>query len=302
MHDNSLGEIIRSLRKKAHLSQEDLADGICSAVSISRIENGTQMPSGTVLEALLGRLGTSTYQLCDIYYRSEKQLAFEQESETVSRAVAEGNIEEAKKGLIRLEESAGTDALNLQCFLMLDASVKLAEGDDPEKILRILYQSLAQTKPSFNFEDFRNDLLSAREANILNIIVAVLYHSGEAPRAIRLGEELITSLNRHKSGLKEYQIIKINLAFNLAQCLEKEHRYKEAFTYIQMAEELSLGSFEQALLPEIEFGKAKLYHLLGDDRECTAILKAIVPYMELVRKTEFAGIVRSYAEKELGIT
>lgn len=69
-----------------------------------------------------------------------------------------------------------------------------------------------------------------------------------------------------------------------------------------MAEELSLGSFEQALLPEIEFGKAKLYHLLGDDRECTAILKAIVPYMELVRKTEFAGIVRSYAEKELGIT
>ena len=145
-------------------------------------------------------------------------------------------------------------------------------------------------------------MLSAREANILNIIVAVLYHSGEAPRAIRLGEELITSLNRHKSGLKEYQIIKINLSFNLAQCLEKENRYKEAFTYIQMAEELSLGSFEQALLPEIEFGKAKLYHLLGDDRECTAILKAIVPYMELVRKTEFAGIVRSYAEKELGIT
>ncbi len=32
------GDIIRSLRKQAGLSQEDLADGICSAVSISCIE------------------------------------------------------------------------------------------------------------------------------------------------------------------------------------------------------------------------------------------------------------------------
>ena len=68
-----------------------------------------------------------------------------------------------------------------------------------------------------------------------------------------------------------------------------------------MAEELSLNSFEQALLPEIEFGRAKICHLLGNDKECTAILKAIVPYMKLVHKTEFAEIVCDYAEKELGL-
>ena len=73
----TLGQRIQELRKGLGLSQEELADGICSPVSISRIENGAQMPSGTVLEALLARLGTSTYQLCDIYYRSEKQQAFE---------------------------------------------------------------------------------------------------------------------------------------------------------------------------------------------------------------------------------
>ena len=145
-------------------------------------------------------------------------------------------------------------------------------------------------------------LLSVREANILNIMAAALFRCGRPQEAIRLGEELMSSLKRHKSGLQEYQIIKINLAFNLAQCLEKEGRYSEAFIYIQMAEELSLNGFEQALLPEIEFGKAKLYHLLGDDGACEAIIRAIVPYMELVRKTEFAGIVRSYAQKELGIT
>ena len=49
MQKNTLGEIIHHLRKKAGLTQEALADGICSPVSISRIENGKQMPSGKVL-------------------------------------------------------------------------------------------------------------------------------------------------------------------------------------------------------------------------------------------------------------
>ena len=47
---NSLGDIIRDLRKSKKITQEELADGICSSVSISRIENGTQMPSGSTLE------------------------------------------------------------------------------------------------------------------------------------------------------------------------------------------------------------------------------------------------------------
>lgn len=167
MRNNSLGDVIRSLRKKTGLSQEELADGICSPVSVSRIENGTQMPSGTVLEALLARLGTSTYQICDIYYRSEKQQEFEQEAEEVSRLISEGNLEGAKSRLAHLEDSAGTDSLNRQFYLLLDASIKVNENGNQEEVLAVLYDALAQTKASFDFEDFRNVLLSVREANIL---------------------------------------------------------------------------------------------------------------------------------------
>ena len=75
MGTNTLGEIIYSLRKKAGLTQEALADGICSPISVSRIENGNQMPSSKVLEKLLERLGTGTYQLCNVYYENECQAA-----------------------------------------------------------------------------------------------------------------------------------------------------------------------------------------------------------------------------------
>lgn len=78
MKKNTLGDTIRELRKRANITQEELADGICSPVSISRIENGTQMPSGTILDGILQKLGSSTYQLCDVYFKTDLQLRFEE--------------------------------------------------------------------------------------------------------------------------------------------------------------------------------------------------------------------------------
>lgn len=301
MRNNSLGEIIRSLRKQAGLSQEELADGICSPVSVSRIENGTQMPSSSVLEDLLSKLGAGTYQICDIYYKNEKQLVFEETSEAVTKLIAAGNLPEAKKQLGLLEEYAKENEANEQLYMLLDASIRLYEQMSPEEILAMLKQALALTKPTFDYSDFRNTLLTVREANILNAIVVVLYRLDNTLEAIHLGEELMKALKKHKSGLKEYQVIKINLAFNLAQCMEKEKRYKEALMYSEFAENLSINSPEQMLLPEIEFIKAKVYHLLGNNTECVRILKAVVPYMELVKKNSFAELVKSYALRELNI-
>lgn len=299
MHNNALGEILRSLRKQAGLSQEKLADGICSSVSISRIENGLQMPSSTVLEGLLNKLGAGTYQICNIYYKNEKQHAFEEKAEFVTKLISEGNLSEAKEQLALLADSAKENNTNEQFYLLLDASIKLYEQTDPNNILATLKQALTLTKSEIDYFDLRNTLLSIREANILNVIVAVLIKLDKTIEAIHLGEELMTALKKHESGLKEYQIIKINLAFNLAQCMEIEKRYKEALMYSELAEDFSINSPEQMLLPEIEFIKAKVYHLLGNDEECSRILKAVVPYMELIKKTSFAKLVKDYALKEL---
>lgn len=52
-----LGDVIRELRNRCHLTQEELAAGICSVSSVAKIEGGSQMPSGRVAEALLRKLG-----------------------------------------------------------------------------------------------------------------------------------------------------------------------------------------------------------------------------------------------------
>lgn len=296
-----LGDIIRSLRKQAGLSQEELADGICSAVSISRIENGVQMPSSAVLDKILAKLGAGTYQICNIYYRNEKQLAFEKNVQEIKQLISQGKLSEANDKLETLKDFAKDDTSNMQYYILLASSIKLYENRDVSEIIFELKNALKLTKSDFNFADFQNMLLSPLEINILNALIAAMYKNGDILDAIRLGEELFKSMEKHESKLKEYQVSKINLSFNLAQCMEKEHRYKEALNYCEIAEKLSLNSTEQMLLPEIEFIKAKAYHLLGRDNECIQIIKAIVPYMELVHKTEFARLARDYALNELDI-
>lgn len=54
-----LGDVIRELRGRLHMTQEELAAGICSVSSIAKIESGSQMPSGRIAEALFRRLRDS---------------------------------------------------------------------------------------------------------------------------------------------------------------------------------------------------------------------------------------------------
>ena len=58
-----LGPIIKARREELGLSQEDLADGICSVPTLSRIENGERMPTKNHFEMLMQRLGYSAMSL-----------------------------------------------------------------------------------------------------------------------------------------------------------------------------------------------------------------------------------------------
>ena len=57
MKEIFLGEFIKQRRLELGLTQEQLCEGICEPMTISRIENGRQTPSRNRINALLQRLG-----------------------------------------------------------------------------------------------------------------------------------------------------------------------------------------------------------------------------------------------------
>jgi len=57
MSVRNAGAAIREARQKAGLSQEKLSEGICSVLSLSRIENGTAGVSPATFQALMSHAG-----------------------------------------------------------------------------------------------------------------------------------------------------------------------------------------------------------------------------------------------------
>lgn len=302
MKKNTLGEIIYHLRKKAGLTQEALAEGICSPVSVSRIENGNQMPSGKILEQLLERLGTGTYQLCNVYYENECQAALRQNLAEIGAQVSVGDFAQAKAALQRLSTEK-MDSANLQHAKMLLAAIHMQErtASEPVKVEleAELIDALRLTKPNINLEDCRRELFSPTEVNLLVMLTTARYMAGKNLEAIRLGEEIMFALDQNKSRLSDYKCLQINLAHNLSRIMQDEGRYREAFSYAEKAEKLSTSGPEQFLLPEIEFGIARILHQMGKPQESRARIETLIPYMRLIGKTEMADLAQEYLDQNL---
>lgn len=298
MEKNTLGEIIYRLRKKAGLTQEALADGICSSVSISRIENGNQMPSVKVLEQLLERLGTGTYQLCNVYYENECQASLHRTLAEIDAQVSASDFVQARKALQQLSTKK-MDPANLQHTKMLHAAIRMQDGSADEHIEAELVNALRLTKPNIDLDDCRSELFSPTEVNLLVMLTTAKYMAGKKLEAIRTGEEVMFALDRNQSRLSDYKVLQINLAHNLGQIMLDERRYQEALLYAKKAEELSIRGTEQFLLPEIEFGIAQILNNMGKSQESRARMEALIPYMRLIGKVKMADLAQEYLDKNL---
>lgn len=298
MGTNTLGEIIYHLRKKAGLTQEALADGICSPISVSRIENGNQMPSSKVLKQLLERLGTGTYQLCNVYYENECQASLHQTLSEIDAQVSTGDFGAARTALQQLSTKK-MDSVNLQHTKMLHAAICIKDGTADENIEIELVNALRLTKPNIDLADCRGELFSPTEVNILVMLTTAKYMAGKNLEAIRMGEEVMSALERIQSRLSEYKVLQINLAHNLGQILQGERRYQEALLYAKKAEELSIRGTEQFMLPEIEFGIAQILNNMGKPQEGRTRMEALIPYMRLIGKVQMADLAQEYLDKNL---
>ncbi len=68
----TVGDRIRDMRERQKYSQEELSYGICTPSTLSRIENGLQVPGKKILEGLMQRLGIGDGM--DVVYLSREEL------------------------------------------------------------------------------------------------------------------------------------------------------------------------------------------------------------------------------------
>ena len=118
MKEMFLGEYIKQERLKQKITQEQLCEGICDPITVSRMENGKQMPSYNRIRAFLQRLGLPDKRFFALLSKNEQEIKTLQD--------------EIRADSIRFERAALEDRPHIQAagLQKLEQLEKLAEPDD----------------------------------------------------------------------------------------------------------------------------------------------------------------------------
>lgn len=117
MREVIFGEEIRRVRLERGLTQERLSEGICSPSTLSRIENGSQVPSRRTFRLLMERLDGPDYSYA--HFLSPKEYRRERVKEEMLEAMEYRQIDRMKDLLGEMEDlMEGGDRKHTQFFEM----------------------------------------------------------------------------------------------------------------------------------------------------------------------------------------
>lgn len=226
-----VGERIREERLRRKLSQEELSYGICSTVTLSRIENSTQKPSLKVEEALLEKLGCSTENL--VFYASDEEAAKHRlETELSVLVMHRQPVEEKLAEYKRLiaNRSAGSN-MEKQFALMIEAIHALYAGEwELSRIYEQLEEALLLTIPNYRERGIESiKVFTLTEIMVVNNIALVLHRQEKTVQAVKLMYYLVEYMEKSDLSVETMGKRYPMLVFNLAKMIEQVGGYEEIY-------------------------------------------------------------------------
>ena len=248
-----LGPIIKKRREQMQCTQEDLADGICSVPTLSRIENGERMPSKSNLEMLLQRLGYSD-NMVDMYI-DEDEFHKHDLKYQIRQAYILGNISKASAFYTELDSILHEPTSSELQFMEL-YHIILNKSNYSRDVQQSYFENaLKRTCPKYSNGVFPV-VLSYEEIILLNNIALCLFDGGKQ-------EESIAML----VGLKHYYEVKIvnqeerlrtqpMTLYNLSKMLGLMGRYNECVDVCNAGIRLAQETGRCNVLPGTLYNKA----------------------------------------------
>jgi hypothetical protein len=143
-----------------------------------------------VLDALLSRLHSGAYQLCNVYYQKERDRRVEDKLRRASTLLQDGRLAECRELLDRMDPDSQAVPTYRQVYLMLDAAIILSAmpgAAAASSALDNIERAVRLTQPHIDLKNMRRTLLSQNEARALALMVPALLYAGRPLDAIMFG-------------------------------------------------------------------------------------------------------------------
>ncbi|MEG0963028.1 MAG: helix-turn-helix transcriptional regulator [Lachnospiraceae bacterium] len=232
-------EIIAEERKFQKLTQEELAEGIYGyPESISRIENGSQMPSRNKMEQLFQKIGITRgkYQV----YLATEDIRIHETQREIQGLMIRHEYERGYQVVKNLVRKLDKENLyHCQYALMMEGILGLKCGElTPEEAMEISREALAYTYPDFTKGIGRVPM--GWEGYLINHMAIYYKCSNQRKKAIELLRKTVEMYEKSQVDVKYHFEIYIALIGNLAVYLADEGYGNEAIKICERGMWLSL--------------------------------------------------------------
>lgn len=311
MKEVFLGEVIRQRRLELGLTQENLCEGICEPITISRLENGKQTPSRNRIKALLQRLGLPDDRFYGLLSVNELQI-ISLEKEIVSCHVRfDRSVPEERSGIRKeafekhreLENAMEKDdTLSRQLILRSRYLLGTESGSYSfEDGLAILLEAMHLTSPRFNLEKIGEGLYTENEIKLINNIAQCYIRAEKHHDAIAVLSQLLYYLKSHLQKIPPNRTHIPLVSFNYARELEIVHRYDEAMKIADYARKICVDYGHYEFLPDLIAILAECHYHKGSLSESAELYRQAFYLYKVMDDTHNRAIIQAEARDFLNL-
>ena len=313
MREVFLGEYIRQERLKQAITQERLCAGICEPITVSRMENGKQMPSYGRVRAFLQRLGLPDerfYALLSKHESEVKTLEDEIRADVIrfERASAEDRPRIRTAGLQKLEElealTEPDDRIARQYIIARRVTLGKPDGPyPPEERLEMLMDALRLTVPNIDLDQIDLGLYSMEETTLLNQIAITYSQMGQRPKAADIYRQLLRYVQKHYSdGMSRYAGKLTLVACNYAHELFKLGRYDDTLKVAELGRKACVEYAHYQFLPLLLHLMGECFFRRGDADRCKEYYRDAYCLYKVIGDEHDRRLLEKDIAEHLGLT
>ena len=296
-----LGEYIKQRRLDLGLTQEQLCEGICEPMTLSRLENGKQTPSRNRINALLQRLGLPDDRYFALLSKNELEMEALQK-EIVACNVTE-KVSEGFEKLAQFEKLSDPDDPIAQQFILRSREVLgcLDRRYTPQERIDLLMQAIRLTVPRFELDQIEQFLYSRDEIKIINQISIAYSDDGQNEKAAEIYAQLLRYVRKHfQETITSIGVLPLIL-YNYARVLDLCGRYEEGAELAQECRKACIQYGHYQELPRCLEIEAECRHFMGDDKNSRELYYQSYYLCKVIGYQVGLDVVIKEAKEYLGI-
>ncbi len=312
MQTTFIGDIIKKKRFEMGVTQEQLCEGICEPITISRLENGKQTPSRNIVIAILERLGLPEDRYYGILNRREIELmALQDEINDYNARLAgmsEAEVSDIRKEVFdkQAELERMIDDGDLFSRQLLIVSKIMWRNTDHEyssdEMIEKTTEAIRLTCHGFKIDSIGEGLYSKYEAKLINYLAHLYKKAGKTQEAMHIYEQLLEYMEAHSINASYARSFTTVICLNYALLLNNAGNYSEGLRIADTGRQICVEhGYYQSLSGLLSAMATAKYHL-GDREESESLFMQSLYIFKAIGDRSHYESTRQNMEMLLGIS